>query len=393
MTRTNFLARRAILRPQSAEPLNLRHKILTQAPAVDEAGAVAERAKQPARLLGVQLARGAAALLVVCYHAGKGLEPPQYLGFAPLGGVFRFGHAGVDFFFVLSGFIIFYVHHGDIGRPAALPRYAWRRLARVYPIYWCVTLLVLLLAALRPDAAFDPVYLLKSALLLPQTADPPVGVAWTLSREMLFYAVFALAIASRRLGLIATALWCCAVVAGRFVTFEHPLLAAFASLWDAQFLLGAIAAHVTLTRAIRRPRVWAALGAAAFLATGLAENAGALAVAGADRLLFGAAAAVAVAGIAGAERQGLLRVGRAAAWLGDASYSLYLIHPTAIGLAARVLAAAGLLAAMPGPVAFAVVAVAGVAAGVALYLTVERPLLRRLGHLWPARKASVVIHR
>jgi peptidoglycan/LPS O-acetylase OafA/YrhL len=338
-------------------------------------------AQNPARLLGVQVARGAAALLVVLYHAGKGLELPQYLGVAPLGGVFGFGHAGVDFFFVLSGFIIYYVHHRDIGEPTALPRYLWRRLTRVYPIYWCVTAIVVLLTLTKPDAAtlLAPGYLLKSLLLVPQAQDPLVGVAWTLSREVLFYAVFALAIASRRLGLLAATLWLAIVVAGRFVTFEPPLLAALASLWDLQFLMGIVAARVTLTRAVPRPRLLAGLGIAAFLAVGLAENAGFFPVAGAAaKLLFGISAAVAVAGIAGAERQAALRVAAAGVFLGNASYSLYLIHPTAIGLAARVLARTRIIGAVPEAVAFAIVAAAGVAAGAALYLAVERPLLRRL---------------
>src|SRR5580692_2096905 len=104
---------------------------------------------QGGRLLGIQLARGAAAVLVVLYHAGRGLALPQYLGHVPLGGLFNFGHAGIDFFFVLSGFIIFTVHHGDIGRPSALPRYVWRRLARIYPIYWVVTAIVIALALFK----------------------------------------------------------------------------------------------------------------------------------------------------------------------------------------------------------------------------------------------------
>src|ERR1700690_1319738 len=93
------------------------------------------------RLLSIQAARGVASLAVIFYHAGGGVALPQYVGFIPLGGFFNFGHAGVDFFFVLSGFIIYFVHHRDIGHPASLPRYTWRRLTRVLPIYWVVTAL------------------------------------------------------------------------------------------------------------------------------------------------------------------------------------------------------------------------------------------------------------
>ena len=56
----------------------------------------------------------------------------------PFGGLFLFAHAGVDFFFVLSGFIIYRVHRGDIGSPHRLSRYAWRRFVRIYPTYWII---------------------------------------------------------------------------------------------------------------------------------------------------------------------------------------------------------------------------------------------------------------
>jgi len=57
---------------------------------------------------------------VVAFHAERALSLPQYVGHMPLGGATAFMHTGVDFFFVLSGYIIFAVHRADIGRPAAL---------------------------------------------------------------------------------------------------------------------------------------------------------------------------------------------------------------------------------------------------------------------------------
>ena len=95
-------------------------------------------------LLGIRAARGVAALLVLVFHAERAVSLPQYLGHQPLGGITGFGHAGVDFF-VLSGFIIYAVRHGDIGQPGRFARYAGRRLSRIYPPYWVVTAGVLLL--------------------------------------------------------------------------------------------------------------------------------------------------------------------------------------------------------------------------------------------------------
>jgi exopolysaccharide production protein ExoZ len=86
-----------------------------------------------ARLEGVEAARGVAALLVVLYHAALHVEG-DVPGSAVLWGLPHFGHAGVDFFFVLSGFIISFVHRRDLGRPDRLGHYLERpRLSAYVP--------------------------------------------------------------------------------------------------------------------------------------------------------------------------------------------------------------------------------------------------------------------
>ena len=154
-------------------------------------------------------------MLVVFYHAGRLISLPQYYDYIPLGNVFGFGHAGVDFFFVLSGFIITHVHRRDLGRPAALGRFCARRFVRIYPLYWVVSAIVIGLALFSPDWAtrLQPSYIIASLLLLPHGQDPLLGVGWTLEHEMLFYLAFAAAIASRRLGFVLMAAGAAAAMA------------------------------------------------------------------------------------------------------------------------------------------------------------------------------------
>ena len=177
------------------------------------------------KLQGIEACRGFAAVLVVFYHAGRLISLPQYYNYIPLGDFFGFGHAGVDFFFVLSGFIITLVHRRDLGRPAALGRFCYRRFVRIYPLYWIVTAIVCVLALFSPDRAarLAPGHLVASLLLLPHGQDPLLGVGWTLEHEMLFYLAFALAIASRRLGLVLVAVGGGLAIAGGLVTFAFPL--------------------------------------------------------------------------------------------------------------------------------------------------------------------------
>jgi len=70
------------------------------------------------KLTGIEASRGVAATAVVLYHSARHLD--HVYGVPGLMRVFQFGHAGVDLFFVISGFIILFVHYGDLGRPERL---------------------------------------------------------------------------------------------------------------------------------------------------------------------------------------------------------------------------------------------------------------------------------
>ena len=141
------------------------------------------------------------------FHLGGCIA--KYFGIIAFSIPFSFGHVGVEFFFVLSGFIILHAHRNDIFQPHKLVGYLKKRFIRIYPTYWMIYLTVFFLAiistALRNTVPHDFSTILKSLILIPQSSLPPVlAVAWTLSYEMLFYLFFACLILSRWLSIIAT---------------------------------------------------------------------------------------------------------------------------------------------------------------------------------------------
>ena len=152
----------------------------------------------PAKKLEIiQAFRGIASIGVLLTHCGVIFQ--DQLGRPFLNNIFAFGGAGVDFFFVLSGFIIFYVHEKDIGKPDRFKSFLLKRLSRVYPLYWFVVAVKLISSwGLK---GFDPSRInlswdfLSSIALLPQKQELLIlGVSWTLSFEIFFYLVFGLAI-------------------------------------------------------------------------------------------------------------------------------------------------------------------------------------------------------
>ncbi|QDA35802.1 acyltransferase (plasmid) [Paracoccus liaowanqingii] len=92
----------------------------------------------PERLEVLQAGRAAATVLVVLYHANNFMLPLRlYDGDTAWQG-FGWGYGAVEFFFVLSGFIIARAHHSDVGQPVRILRFLYRRCIRILLMYWLV---------------------------------------------------------------------------------------------------------------------------------------------------------------------------------------------------------------------------------------------------------------
>lgn len=141
-------------------------------------------------LSGLQCLRAVAAFAVLLHHA---------IGRLP-GRNFEVGAAGVDVFFVISGFIMVST---VIHRAPAAGTFLYQRAARIVPLYWAVTLGVVLLTSVSPAAmpnfTWDWTRLLGSLLFVPHLDPdgkiwPLVVPGWTLNYEAFFYALVGLAL-------------------------------------------------------------------------------------------------------------------------------------------------------------------------------------------------------
>ena len=145
-------------------------------------------------LAHIQALRGLAALLVMGHHLE--LQEPKFTSNPILPDLFNFGIAGVDMFFVISGFIMVYVTtswtQGSVQNSLSFLK---ARIFRIYPLYWVISAILLVLYLIRPDMVFssraDTPDILKSFLLWPDKTEPLLLVGWTLIHEMGFYLIFA----------------------------------------------------------------------------------------------------------------------------------------------------------------------------------------------------------
>jgi exopolysaccharide production protein ExoZ len=332
-----------------------------------------------ARLEGVEAGRGVAALLVVLYHAALHVEG-NVPGSAVLWGLPHFGHAGVDFFFVLSGFIISFVHRTDVGRPDRLGHYLERRFTRVFPFYWLVLGFSLLDTWFLHRTQFPGAReILSNLLLLPQAKDQIVGGAWTLVFEIMFYFVFAIAICNRRIGAAVLCVWAALLATGFFLNRSSvsAVLAVATSPFCLEFFLGIGAAAVLSRRTVPFSGLVLTIGLAGFGLAGVCEVSGRLYGFGAAaRLVYGTCSFMIILAVVERERSGRIQVPRFMAVLGRASYSVYLVHLIGIGITFKFLSMAIRLTPAWSAVVWTILCTAGLTAGITASIWLEQPLIR-----------------
>lgn len=328
------------------------------------------------QIKSLQVFRGLAALCVVFFHGS--ISTNTFVATVPptAAAVFGKGWLGVDFFFVLSGFIIMYAHARDAQTLPAVRRYAYKRLVRIFPAYLPITIGMLLVHAdfFGHVAPGTRDYSLASSLfLVPANLPPILSVAWSLVHELIFYGVFLLFFVSRRLFAIALAAWAVAIVASTLTHEPTDWLRYPLSALNLEFMLGVVAAWVVTKfpgGVNGRPLVASGIAAAVLVVVAMQQFDFAFL-----RIAFSAALAVMIVGFAIWERTWVFAWPAWLVLLGNASYSIYLIHNPVLSVSQRLSGRFGLD--WIAGIAFGVVA--SLVAGYLYHLAVERRALLFFG--------------
>lgn len=315
-------------------------------------------------LYGIQYLRAAAAFAVVLFHAAE-----------KSGYHFAIGAAGVDIFFVISGFIMWVICDR---RPVTPVQFLAERARRIVPIYWLATAAMVAgaIVGLFPNLKLTATHVLGSLFFLPVRSPsngeiwPVLVQGWTLNYEMFFYLVFASGLLlpkAPRLAAIAV-LFVSLTVFGMAASPDNAFVFTYTRPIILEFVAGMILGQAWLSG-----RVPGVLGGAALIAAGLAGFAiiqiGGF---GFDAWTCGPLAVAMVLGILALEAKDLIVKWPVPAFLGNASYSIYLWHTFAISVVAKL----GLALGLPGPLILVSSVLAGIAIGSLAYLMIERPLVQ-----------------
>jgi exopolysaccharide production protein ExoZ len=341
-------------------------------------------------IVSIQILRAVAALAVLIHHVPY--ETSVRLGWKNALPELTIGAAGVDLFFVISGFVIVYSSERLFSSSQGPRKFILSRMIRVVPLYWAISTALLihfLYSGGLPEWFITPGGVVASYLFFPYTrpngeVGPLFALGWTLNYEMLFYVLFTFAVAlPRRSAVFATTLllasmvtignvtklgmpfefWCNPIVLefcfGMAVALAYREGVRLSIAWSCALIAAAVAVLTAsqivghnilgLTNPIWRTFEWGLPSATIVAATALADHA---------RWVDGAPT-------------------RIFAVIGDASYSLYLVHPFAFAAVRRAVTSLYDFSSMQWVFA-AVLVCAALVAALGCYYAFERPVTRRL---------------
>jgi exopolysaccharide production protein ExoZ len=267
----------------------------------------------------IQALRAIAALTVVVFHShwASAWNSSQLLRL-PL--ISDDGYIGVDLFFCISGFIICHVASSA---PRFNPiRFLLKRVWRIAPLYWGILALILIwtLATNRyanEISALGMNGVIKSFLMFPMEAYPLLSPGWSLEHEVLFYLLAALVVPFFGTAGLAVTLFCLWGTGQRWTGWDYHLFS-YAQLY--------FAAGILAYRLRHAPMRVTGVVCLASLAAGLLMLYGIVGLPGWLRHpLFATAFGALISFLAAAEQAGL-KFPMPLLKLGDASYSLYLVH-------------------------------------------------------------------
>jgi exopolysaccharide production protein ExoZ len=335
----------------------------------------------------LQYLRGLAALMIVYYHALKAVH--QFSGTALPVSV---SASGVDIFFVISGVVMWITTADGRATPSSFFR---KRMIRIVPLYWTITLFVAAVALVAPhllnSTRFDLPHFLASLVFIPWENPkypglwPVVIPGWTLNYEMMFYSVFALALfLPLRFRLVATLavlgtlafIGSVAPAGGIRGFYTNPIILEF----GAGLLIGALyTSTVTVSSVI----------SAALVLGGVGLLFGFIPLWSAQRLVVsGLPAALIVTGLVMIEKRTLFVELPLFRHLGDASYSTYLTHIITVPAVTAFLTSLSLdLTGLWAPLLLFYLAASAVV-GSATWYVVEQPMCSAARLLWPETRGQ-----
>ena len=326
-------------------------------------------------ILSIQMMRGIACIIVVLFHIS--VKGAQY-GNGALQG-FSIGGAGVDMFFIISGYIMCV---STVDRHLNFFQFSLLRIKRIIPLYWLTTTAALVIYLYNPhivNTSGGETSIWASYTLIPNGKKYLNSIGWTLSYEFFFYIIFALFInqGTYKAAVMSSITLLILVVIGLFANNDRPLLNFSTHILYIEFVFGMCCFYLINKKIVRLdPKYGIALTIVGTVMLGL-ELFFSMPVQDEWRgLTWGIPMLLIFVGLLSFEefiQRSNSVIRNLFLEIGNSSYSLYLIHPFTLSGTAMCLRALNMTS---NPYFFATILfVVSVSLGHLVYLYVERPLI------------------
>ncbi|WHH57420.1 acyltransferase [Petroclostridium sp. X23] len=332
------------------------------------------------RINTLQFLRAFLAVYILLFHVILELNNQYKSQYVLLSRIIANGYTAIDLFFILSGFVIFYNYSHKIGDIKGARNFLIKRILRIYPLYWIVTLLtvVTLFGLYKVKLWENKELLFKSLLLIPQNGYPIVAPAWTLSYIVFFYIIFSLVMFKPKVFIPMVSCWLLAIVLNLFEIISlskyNNYLVSFLFSWMfLEFFMGCLVAYIVQKFHIKYETYFLLVGMFLYgFSCGFNFEI--------HRLLsIAAPVSLVILGLVLVEMKYEIVTPKLICFLGDASYSIYIMHYlVTVNILIGVTKVNQLEKVIDYNLILLIILSLGVIVSILYYLFVEKPLVKVL---------------
>ncbi len=336
------------------------------------------------RLELIQLSRALVPFLVMLFHLSGTMM--AYFDYNLLGFSFIPISGGVNYFFALSGFMMYYIYRGNFGQIHQFKSYLLNRLIRVYPLYWLLTCLFLFVLFLNPGFSVghetDIDTLITSFLLVqsPRELEPVINVAWSLVHTVFFYLVFSLLFFSKvNLSKAIITIWALLTIAFSlgYLYIDHYLIRFFFNQYNLIFLAGIFCAYCIthFKMNVKISILMIILGGIGFPVIWLNSIHPFIPIS--FDMGTGLASALIILGLGSIDMQKDMKIPRFLNYIGNAAFSIYLSHNFALDLLSELFSDLSVYDYLGGWLTSMVLLILMLSIGCIVHSFIEKPLIQR----------------
>ncbi|MEI4802972.1 acyltransferase [Bacillus sp. FJAT-51639] len=336
--------------------------------------------QQKKRLNLVQASRAIVPLLVLMFHMSFVADEHFNYNFLNLTKLERVG--GADYFFVLTGFMIFYVYFKDIGNKEKFRPFLIKRFIGIYPFYWIVTFIVCVFFFFIPIGygySQSIKTILGSLSLFPWQEEPIIYSAWSLRHNILFYLIFSCLILSKgKMFKYLIGLWIMLIlfIYWKDIEVSNYLISFMFDKINLNFILGCCCAYISMNFPIKHGKLFVTLGILGYIFTWITVLYDLMKLD--TNIMYAISAMFLILGLVSFDMNKKIRIPKIFNYLGNASFSIYLTHPPFLGLIAIIINKSGIHDLIGNLLSTLLCIVIAMIMGCLAHSFIEKPLLVRM---------------